>query len=73
MTVPQRAVLYLRVSRRRGRPRWHNATNDRHPEFQRMIEGRTFEPAPFDVVVVHSFSRSSSSAITSSWNSTFVP
>ena len=33
------------------------ATNDRRPEFQRMIEAGTTRPAPFDVVVVHSFSR----------------
>ena len=33
------------------------ATNDRRPEFQRMIEAGTTKPAPFDVVVVHSFSR----------------
>jgi DNA invertase Pin-like site-specific DNA recombinase len=34
-----------------------SATNDRRPEFQRMIEAETSKPAPFDVVVVHSFSR----------------
>lgn len=34
-----------------------SATNDRRPEFQRMIESGTSKPAPFDVVVVHSFSR----------------
>jgi DNA invertase Pin-like site-specific DNA recombinase len=34
-----------------------SATNDRRPEFQRMIEAGTARPAPFDVVVVHSFSR----------------
>src|SRR5215831_2838007 len=33
------------------------ATNDRRPEFQRMIEAGTSKPAPFDIVVVHSFSR----------------
>ena len=33
------------------------ATNDRRPEFQRMIEAGTTKPSPFDVVVVHSFSR----------------
>ncbi|RJE83105.1 recombinase family protein [Paracoccus onubensis] len=33
------------------------ATNDRRPEFQRMIEAGISNPAPFDVVVVHSFSR----------------
>ncbi|AMN47245.1 hypothetical protein ACG33_09085 [Steroidobacter denitrificans] len=34
-----------------------SATNDRRPEFQRMIETGTSKPVPFDVVVVHSFSR----------------
>ena len=34
-----------------------SATNDRRPEFQRMIEAGTSRPTPFDVVVVHSFSR----------------
>ncbi|WP_446720711.1 recombinase family protein [Mesorhizobium sp. L-8-3] len=34
-----------------------SATNDRRPEFQRMIEAGTSKPAPFDVVVVHRFSR----------------
>lgn len=34
-----------------------SATNDRRPEFQRMIEAGASKPAPFDVVVVHSFSR----------------
>jgi site-specific DNA recombinase len=34
-----------------------SATNDRRPEFQRMIEVGTSKPAPFDVVIVHSFSR----------------
>jgi len=33
------------------------ATNDRRPEFQRMIEAGTVKPAPFDIVLVHSFSR----------------
>ncbi len=32
-------------------------TNDRRPEFQRMIEAGTSKRAPFDVVIVHSFSR----------------
>ncbi len=32
------------------------ATNDRRPEFQRLIEAGTSKPAPADVVVVHSFS-----------------
>ncbi len=35
----------------------NTATNDRRPEFQRMIEEGTSKPAPFDVVLVHSFSR----------------
>jgi hypothetical protein len=35
-----------------------SATNDRRPEFQRMIEAGTSKPVPFDVVIVHSFSRS---------------
>lgn len=35
----------------------NTATNDRRPEFQRLIEAGTSKPAPFDVVVVHSFSR----------------
>src|SRR5882757_1449524 len=34
-----------------------SATNDRRPEFQRMIEAGTTKPSPFDIVVVHSFSR----------------
>jgi site-specific DNA recombinase len=34
-----------------------SATNDRRPEFQRMIEAGTTKPAPFDILVVHSFSR----------------
>nr|WP_312052883.1 recombinase family protein [Brevundimonas diminuta] len=34
-----------------------SATNDKRPEFQRMIEAGTSKPAPFDIVVVHSFSR----------------
>src|SRR6202012_4990412 len=34
-----------------------SATNDRRPEFQRMIEAGTTKPPPFDVVIVHSFSR----------------
>ena len=34
-----------------------SATNDKRPEFQRMIEEGTSKPAPFDIVVVHSFSR----------------
>ncbi len=34
-----------------------SATNDRRREFQRMIEAGTSKPAPFDVVIVHSFSR----------------
>ncbi|MGH7076318.1 MAG: recombinase family protein [Stellaceae bacterium] len=34
-----------------------SATNDRRPEFQRMIEAGMTKPATFDVVIVHSFSR----------------
>jgi hypothetical protein len=34
-----------------------SATNDRRPEFQRVIEAGTCKPAPFDIVVVHLFSR----------------
>jgi len=34
-----------------------SATNDRRPEFQQMIEAGTAKPAPFEVVVVHSFFR----------------
>jgi site-specific DNA recombinase len=34
-----------------------SATNDRRPEFQRMIDAGTAKPAAFEVVVVHSFSR----------------
>ena len=34
-----------------------SATNDRRPEFQRMIEAGTSKSTPFDVVIVHSFSR----------------
>ena len=34
-----------------------SATNDRRPEFQRMMESGTARPSAFDVVIVHSFSR----------------
>ncbi|MGH7068424.1 MAG: recombinase family protein [Acetobacteraceae bacterium] len=34
-----------------------SATNDRQPEFQRMIETGTSKPAPFDIVIVHRFWR----------------
>jgi site-specific DNA recombinase len=34
-----------------------SATDDRRPEFQRMIEAATTKPPAFDVIVVHSFSR----------------
>jgi site-specific DNA recombinase len=33
------------------------ATDDRRPEFQRMIDAATTKPPAFDVIVVHSFSR----------------
>jgi len=86
MTLPLRAVLYLRVStarqaehdvsipdqKRQGKAYCQSrgyqlvetyvepgasATNDRRPEFQRMIEAGTAKPAPFEVVIVNSFSR----------------
>lgn len=34
-----------------------SATSDRRPEFQRLIEAANRRPAPFDVILVHSFSR----------------
>lgn len=34
-----------------------SGTNDRRPEFQRMMDAGTIRPRTFDVVVVHSFSR----------------
>jgi site-specific DNA recombinase len=34
-----------------------SATNDRRPEFQRMMEAGTGKPAASDIVIVHSFSR----------------
>ena len=34
-----------------------SASNGRRPEFQRMIEADTSKPAPFNGVIVHSFSR----------------
>ena len=34
-----------------------SATDERRPEFQRMIDAATTKPPPFDVVLVHSFSR----------------
>jgi site-specific DNA recombinase len=34
-----------------------SATDDRRPEFQRMIDATTTKPSAFDVVLVHSFSR----------------
>jgi site-specific DNA recombinase len=34
-----------------------SATNDRRPEFQRMMEAGTTRPPAFDLVIVHSFSR----------------
>ena len=34
-----------------------SATDDRRPEFQRMIDVATTKPPVFDVIVVHSFSR----------------
>ena len=34
-----------------------SATDDKRPEFQRMIDAATTKPPTFDVIVVHSFSR----------------
>ncbi|MFG1349386.1 recombinase family protein [Xanthobacter autotrophicus] len=34
-----------------------SATNDCRPKFQRMIDASTSKPAPFDVLIVHAFSR----------------
>jgi DNA invertase Pin-like site-specific DNA recombinase len=34
-----------------------SATDDRRPQFQRMIDAATTKPPPFDVILVHSFSR----------------
>lgn len=34
-----------------------SATNDRRPEFQRMMDAGTTKPPAFDMVIVHSFSR----------------
>src|SRR5207237_6180374 len=34
-----------------------SATDDRRPEFQRMIDAATTKPPAFEVVLVHSFSR----------------
>ena len=34
-----------------------SATDDRRPEFQRMIDATTVKPPAFDVILVHSFSR----------------
>jgi DNA invertase Pin-like site-specific DNA recombinase len=34
-----------------------SATSDRRPEFQRLIETASEQPAPFDIILVHSFSR----------------
>ncbi|UVC12881.1 recombinase family protein [Mesorhizobium onobrychidis] len=34
-----------------------SATDDRRPEFQRMMDDATQKPAPFEFIVVHSFSR----------------
>ena len=34
-----------------------SATDDRRPEFQRMIDAATSKPPAFDVILVHSFSR----------------
>ena len=34
-----------------------SATDDRRPEFQRMMDAGAQKPAPFDFIIVHSFSR----------------
>ena len=34
-----------------------SATDDRRPEFQRLMEAATSKPCAFEIVVVHSFSR----------------
>ena len=34
-----------------------SATDDRRPEFQRMIDAATTKPPTFDMIVVHSYSR----------------
>lgn len=34
-----------------------SATDDKRPAFQRMIDEASLRPSPFDVVIVHSFSR----------------
>ena len=34
-----------------------SATDDRRPEFQKMMEAAAARPAPFNVIIVHSFSR----------------
>ena len=34
-----------------------SATDDRRPEFQKMMDAASQKPAAFDVIIVHSFSR----------------
>ncbi len=34
-----------------------SATDDRRPEFQKMMDAASERPAPFDTIIVHSFSR----------------
>lgn len=34
-----------------------SATDDKRPEFQKMMDAASQRPAPFDSIVVHSFSR----------------
>lgn len=34
-----------------------SATDDKRPEFQRMMDAASEKPAPFDCIIVHSFSR----------------
>jgi site-specific DNA recombinase len=44
-----------------------SATDDRRPEFQRMIEEATSATRPFDIVLVHSFSRFYRAQFESEW------
>lgn len=34
-----------------------SATDDKRPEFQKMMDAASQRPAPFDIIIVHSFSR----------------
>ena len=55
-----------------------SATDDRRPQFQRMMEDATRPNRPFDAVLVHSFSRffrnfSSSKCTAARWRRTASP